>query len=222
MLRNQLAVAFMFAVTSSSCMPFVQHGPWVREGASGGFLVSGLHTRGPRGDYPGTAFGIDGGIRAGYVPADSSSPAFAAGVQLSLWALLLVGTLDDASDAWRLAAGDVYMTGPRSTKLATSVGATASFYHVMPYIQLGSRNPQQNAWYTTQALLFLRDPLDNSSLGDGFIWLPSLTYVDRDDRPRAAHITVGGGVGIDTRGDPFYIFTIAGGMEFFRKNARVR
>jgi hypothetical protein len=169
------------------------------------------------GDLPATAVGFDGSVRAGLVPADSSLPALAAGVQTSLWTLLLVAGLDNPLDAFRVATADLYITGPRNNKLTTAIGGTVGLYHFMPYVQLGSKSPVAGGWYTTQAFLVL----DDDDLDGGFMWLPSITFVSPSSRPRATHFSMGGGIG-RKEGRTWYLFTLAAGMEFFRAGARVR
>lgn len=208
----------VFAALMSACAPVTQHGPWVREGVSGGFMASGVAMgEEGSGDLPATMVGIDGSLRAGLVPADTSLPAFAAGVQMSLWTLLLVSDLDNPLDALRVASADLYVTGPRSAKLTSAIGGTVGHYHFMPYVQIGSRSPVAGGWYSTQAFLVL----DDDELEGGYMWLPSLTFVTKSSRPRATHFSIGGGIG-RKEGAAWYLFTLAAGMEFFRAGARVR
>ena len=176
-------------------------------------LVSGENS----GDLPATVVGFDGSLRAGLVPADTSLPAFSAGVQTSLWTLLLVSQLDSPLDGLRVATADLYLTGPRSDKLTSAFGGRVGHYHFMPYVQLGSRSPVARGWYTTQAFLVLSD----DELEGGFMWLPSLTFVTQGSRPRATHFSIGGGIG-KKEGQTWYTFTLAAGGEFFRAGARVR
>jgi hypothetical protein len=117
---------------------------------SGGFTASGmLVSEENSGDLPATVVGFDGSLRAG-PGTDSSLPAFAAGVQTSLWTLLLVSRLDSPLDVFRVGTADLYLTGPRSDKLTSAIGGTVGLYHFMPYVQLGSKSPVDGGWYTTQ------------------------------------------------------------------------
>jgi hypothetical protein len=168
------------------------------------------------GDLPATVVGFDGSLRAG-PGTDSSLPAFAAGVQTSLWTLLLVSRLDSPLDVFRVGTADLYLTGPRSDKLTSAIGGTVGLYHFMPYVQLGSKSPVDGGWYTTQAFLILND----DELDGGFVWLPSITFLTASPRPRATHFSIGGGIG-RKEGATWYLFTLAAGMEFFRAGARVR
>lgn len=128
--------------------------------------------------------------------------------------LAFAGTLESPADALQFISADAYMTGPRSSRHATAFGAAISPNHIMPYVQFGSRTPQDKSWYTTQAFLFIPD-------SDLFLWLPSITTIVGDPRPRATHLTFGGGVGT-RKGEPLYLISVGFVMEFFRANARVR
>lgn len=196
-------------------MPMVQHGPWVRGGTSGGLMVGAARTSDARGqDIPATLLGFDGGIRTGWVPEDSGKAAFAAGVQTSLWAVLLAAGAESPSQIAQLVMVDAYTSLPLLSGLATSAGVSASYNHALPYVQFGSKLPGKTAWYSTQALLLIPDE-------DLWLWLPSIAHVDRDRRPRATHFTIGAGAG-RRRGEAFYMFTIGVYMEFFKADARVR
>lgn len=211
MIRLAAALAVL---ATAACMPMVQHGPWVREGTSGGLLVAGARTNDIASeDIPSTLIGFDGGIRHGYVPSDSSRPAFAVGAQTSLWALLLLGSTESAGAALSFMSVDAYMSAPLLSRLGTAVGLTASMEHMLPYIQIGTKSPV-NGWYSTQAFLLIPDE-------DLFMWLPSFTKSEQDRRARATHFTIGGGIG-SKNSRTYYLFMIGAYMEFFRKDARAR
>jgi hypothetical protein len=91
----------------------------------------------------------------------------------------------------------------------------------MPYVQVGSKLPEQDGWYTTQAFL-LASPFWSDVDSVDFMWLPSFTWVDPDaERPRADHVTLGGGLG-RSDGGTVVAFTASFGVEFFCRGAVVR
>jgi hypothetical protein len=193
----------------------------VYSGTSGGFRASAAGVGQDRSDYPGLSLTIDGALRGGYVPSDSTSPAFAAGLQSSIFALFLASGLEDPADVVRLFAADAYVSLPSSSRRANSLGVTASLWHVMPYFQVGSKDPANGGWYTTQAFLFVNaENCCDVDFAD-FLWLPSYTWVSADRRPRATHFSLGLGIGRND-GRMLYAFTAGAGMEFFRTKARVR
>lgn len=198
----------------AACAPFAHHGPWVREGVSGDVLAVGGVTLDTGGDAFGPfALGVDGALRFGIVPADTLVPAFSLGVQVPMLPFLVMLGEQDA-ELMELVTGDIYATGPRTSTLATSLGFSGSAYHLLPYIQVGSRSPNPKGWYTTQALIIRED---------GFkMWLPSFTWVTPvEERPRATHLTVGGGLGRDND-ETVYMLMLGITMEFYRRDARVR
>lgn len=221
-MKPLLALAAVVSVACGACVPFVQHGPWVRSGTSGGFIVagSGLKGFGDAIDSDGGSndksvnVGIDFAARGGYVPVDSSKTAFSAGVTLPLWTVLLAGGLDSPADALQFVSADAYFNGPRTSTHTTALGATISSHHYMPYFQFGSRTPSSKSWYTTQAFLILPE-------SDLFIWLPSITSVNQEARPRATHLNFGAGIG-RSRHHSVYMVSVGVTMEFFRKDSRVR
>jgi hypothetical protein len=198
----------------AACAPFAHHGPWVRQGTSGDILTAG--GLGLDADGSGTApifFGVDGALRYGIVPQDSTVPA--AGLGLQVPALPFFVMLGDPEAGWvELVTGDIYVSALRTNEITTSFGFSGSFNHKLPYIQIGSKSPDPKGWYTTQAL-YVRE--------DGFkMWLPSFTWVSTvEDKPRASHVTVGAGLGSDD-GQGVYMFMVGITMEFHRRNARVR
>lgn len=198
----------------AACAPFAHHGPWVREGVSGDVLAVGGAALDTGGDAIGPfALGVDAALRFGVVPADTAVPAFSAGVQVPMLPFLVMLGEQDAN-FFELITGDVYTTGPRTNTLATSMGFSGSAYHLLPYVQIGSRSPNPKGWYTTQAFMIRED---------GFkMWLPAFTWITPvEERPRATHLTVGGGLGRDN-GETVYMLMIGITMEFYRSNARVR
>lgn len=195
-------------------MPMVQHGPWVREGTSGGVLIGAAHSNElmSDGELPSTFVGFDAGVHRGWVPADSTSPAFSVGIQTSLWTALLLTNAESWQVALSAGSLDTYVSLPFSDRLATSFGGTISINHFLPYVQFGSKRPD-GGWYSTQSLLLIPDE-------EVFVWLPSVTKFDSDRRPRGTHFTIGGGVG-SRRDETLYMFMVAVYMEFFQRK-RVR
>jgi len=213
-------LAVLAACCVAGCAPAVQHGPWVYSGMSGGFRASAAAVRENEVDYPGLSLAVDGNLRGGVVPADSSKPAFSVGLQTSLYALFLATGIDDIELLPQLFAADAYVALPLVSRHATSVGITTSVWQTMPYIQIGSKRPDGNAWYTTQAFLFMNNP-DWDVDVPGFMWLPSYTWVFASPRSRATHFSIGAGIGRDNDRTIFAI-TAGAGMEFFRSAARIR
>jgi hypothetical protein len=206
----------------AGCAPAVQHGPWVYSGVSGGFRAAAAAVRESDTDYPGLSLAVDGNLRGGVVPGDSSKPAFSVGLQTSLYALFLAaGGIEDVEVLPQLFAADAYVSLPLSSRYATSVGVTSSVWQTMPYLQIGSKRPDGDAWYTTQAFLFM----DSEECCDvdfpGFMWLPSYTWVFANPRSRATYFSIGAGVGRN-HDRTIFALTAGAGMEFFRSAARVR
>jgi hypothetical protein len=210
-----LFLAFGLCVVTA-CAPFAHHGPWVRQGISGDVLTAGGVSVDPSGGddlADGFLLGVDAALRYGVVPQDTTMPAFSVGLQAPLLPFLVfLGEVD--AHFVELVTGDVYVAGPRTQTLATSMGFSGSPYHKLPYIQVGSRSPHQKGWYTTHGFLIRED---------GFkMWLPAFTWVTPvEERARASHITVGGGLGRDND-EMVYMLMLGITMEFYRKDARVR
>jgi hypothetical protein len=204
-------VLLFVGLLMSGCAPVVHHGPWVREGVSGNVLGAGAVLV-DQGD-PGFLLSIDGAVRYGFVPADTSAPALALGVQLPVLPVLLFSG-DDVPLA-RLLTGDGYVTALRTSKLTSSIGFSGSLYHQLPYIQVGSRTPDDSGWYTTQSLFFLGD-------SDLLMWIPSFTWVEPSaSGSRTTYLTLGAGLGSEN-GARRTLLIVAMTLEFHRKNGRVR
>jgi hypothetical protein len=169
----------------TACVPLAHHGPWVREGLSGDLLTGAALVREQAAGDFGFALGVDVGARYGIVPADSNSTAASLGLQLPLLPFL-IGASEANAEFAELISGDVYLTGLKTEKIVTSIGFTASRYHRLPYIQIGSRTLEDGSWYTTQAFLISDD--------DFQLWLPSFTWVGAV-REEAAHVLCHAGSG---------------------------
>jgi hypothetical protein len=206
-----MRVALLVALLCSSCMPVVQHGPWVRPGMSGAIGASAAVT----GSFDGTAglqpfFSFDGGMRAGITPKDSTYDGLSVGVQLPLIALL-ADAYDESDDLFGFAGFlnvDAYVTGPRINERRTAGGLAISRYHTMPYIQFG----ELDDWYGTLSVMLLRE-------SDVVIVAPSFTDVRRTGDRSVSHLTLTAGVG---RGDGETVFLAGLSLifEFHGKNAR--
>ena len=214
-------VAAWAACSLTACAPAVQHGPWVYSGVSGGFRAAAAAVRESDTDYPGLSLAVDGNVRAGVVPADSSKPTFSVGLQTSLYALFLAGGVEEPDVLPQLFAADGYVSLPLSARYATSVGVTTSVWQTMPYLQVGSKRPAGDGWYTTQAFLFMDAEECCEVDFPGFMWLPSYTWVFASPRSRATYFSIGAGIGRNNDRTIFAI-TAGAGMEFFRSAARVR
>ena len=191
-----------------ACFPVMQHGPWVREGFSGSIVGSGVALLDDDGGNGGT-LGLDGGVRYGWLSADSTGPGVAVGMQVPFVPLVLLADEPNAS-LIELVTVDAYVTGPRTASISTALGLNKSMFHTMPYVQLGSRTFNPKGWYTTQALLFLPDH-------DAIVWLPSMTWLNAEGNARrSTHITVGGALGAE-EGIALAIGIV---LEFHRPSAR--
>jgi hypothetical protein len=162
-------------------------------------------------DPGGVLFGVDGGMRYGFVANDTTLPGVAIGLQAPVLPFLLT----DVAEWDQLVAADVYVTAARTQSLTSTIGIAASRFYTQPYVQVGSRSPGPRSWYTTQALLVAGED-------DIVMWLPSFTWVDAvANRARTTHVTLGAGVGSDS-GEMRYLASIALVMEFYGRNAKVR
>ena len=213
-MRLRSGILLVLLCLQAACAPFAHHGPWVRQGLSGDVLTAGgVGLDDGEFDANPVFLGVDGAMRYGIVPQDSTLPAVALGLQVPVLPFLVSFGEQDAAFV-ELITGDVYVSALRINELTASAGFSGSFYHKLPYIQIGSRSPNPRGRYTTQALLFRED---------GFrMWLPSYTWVQPvENRGRTTHLTVGGGLGTDNGGS-VYMFMVGITMEFHRMNARLR
>jgi len=220
-MKMRCLLLVMLTLMSGACVPFVQHGPWVHEGTSGGGIVAGnvvsgdvINDEGSRGDA-GLSMGVDVSLRQGFVLADSSAPAFALGLTLPAWTLLLTAESATVQGFAEFLALDGYVSVPAFTNRSTALGITASRHHAMPYVQFGSGPSSKHTWYVTHAVLLV--PSDHLVM-----WMPSFTVVDWDkQRPRATHYNFGGAVG-RSAGSSVYMLSVGVTMELFGANKRVR
>jgi hypothetical protein len=196
----------------SGCMPVVQHGPWVRRGASGAIGgTAGVAAEYGDGSGVQPFFSFEGGMRAGITPNDSSHRGAAIGLQLPVIALFADAfeTGDDQLFGFiRFLNADAYITGPTYGATRTSAGVTASSYHLMPYIQAG----ELDDWYGTLGVILLRE-------SDAVIIAPSFTQVRRNNPTTVSHVTYTAGLGVGGD-DVAVILGLSLIFEFHRKNAR--
>lgn len=119
-----------------------------------------------RGGLPGDQRAFDGSVRHGWVPERPESPAFSAGIQSSLWALFLAADVDELEQLTYLFAVDGYASLPLSAHRATAVGGSISRWHAMPYLQMGSKLPEEGGWgrwSTRWASISMPEPRRSSS-----------------------------------------------------------
>jgi len=175
----------LLCLLSSSCVPVVQHGPWVRQGSSGSLGSSFVVVKeAGEGGAPGPLISFDGSMRWGHTTNDTTHEGFSLGVQVPLVALLAAG--DFETGFWQLIHLDGYVVIPATKTLNASFGISGSSFHTMPYLQLG----KYDKWYTTQAVMF-------ESESGGKLWAPSFTWVGHERGGNRTHITVTGGLGTD-------------------------
>lgn len=206
------AVALAMVVLCSACAPLPHHGPWVRDGLQGNIMMSMGMLRGDYENEIGVA--ADGGLRVGVVPADSAVPAFAIGAQIPLLPAVFIAG-EGSAEFVNLVTLDGYMTAVRPGTVSTALGISKSWYHTMPYMQVGERAASGKGWYTTQAFMFREDK-------SGVMWLPSFTFVEPSRRPtRTSSVTLGGGLSTG-RSEPNAMFYVALSFEFHGRDRKMR
>jgi hypothetical protein len=199
--RARSLLAVLVFVSSPACAPMVMHSPRVERGPvavfTGGVSLQPCTADGatenetcPRGLSPLTGFGVG----YGWVPSDSTRPAYSLTGMLPLF--------DPAAPAL-----DLY-TELRAGRPARARGAgvVLSPRAVMPYAQIG-RVPEgkKRGWYTTQGLVVsayvpearLADSPDPEKLSEGVYavyWAPTITYLTRD-RAGGVHLYASGALG---------------------------
>ena len=183
--RNVLGIPAVLSATA--CMPVIGHGPQVRQGSMLG-LAAGLEYR-PVSAFRGESLTVPTlglSYSRGWRSAEPGNGALQFGLHVPVHPAMT--------------QADLYYQFPPSWtgSMAAGAGVNASYWHVMPYLQIGRIQPNGRGWYTTQALLWKRD--NNYQIGDdpldsrAVAWTPGIAYQQRRTRS-TFHWFLNGGLG---------------------------
>jgi hypothetical protein len=182
----------------SACIPIVTHPPEVKNGASGGLLLSlgtsGEQLRGKTTDSEEPVFAPASEVvlRRGWAPADSARYAFEVAGQFSpvLIFAALGGFHDvDRVEIFNFSHIDMYVQagGRERARLQRGAGIMVSANNMMPYVQFGRTHDGEDGWYSTQGIALFRDP-------SAIIWMPSIAHREGKGL-RAVNFQLTGGLG---------------------------
>lgn len=203
------AWALLVVMAVTGCVPVVQHGPWVRAGASGSIGGSA----GVAGDFgDDTEFApfisFEGGMRVGLPYKDSTHQGIGLGAQLPLFALLVDDANSDTFDFLEYINLDGYFSGPMWRERHTALGVVASRFHYMPYVQVG----QYDDWFATLAVSVPNE-------ASGILIAPSYTKLRRNTDTWVTQATYTAALRTG-QGEAIFMAGISLIFEFHRKNAR--
>lgn len=171
-----IPILCLAGTVSAGCLPMVTHGPQVENAVSGG-LTAGLHA-GPKYDmgdwvdWPAVVPSIGLNLNRGWRAEQPDEGAFQISVHVPALAVAAfpAGLLVTQADGY-------YQFPAKWTKdLDAGAGINLSWFHAMPYAQLGKISPEGNGWYTTQGFgAFAEDDSNGYELW-AVAWVPTVAY----------------------------------------------
>jgi hypothetical protein len=206
----------MILVLGSGCLPAINHGPRVADGASIGVVAS--ITPGPEyssGElntpYLYGPVGISFG--RGWAARDGNSVGFYLG-----------GHVPVPGIPW--AQADLYLQAPGSMfgDFDAGIGVNAGYAKYSPYVQFGRIDAEGSGWYTTQGVTFL--PTTTSyAINDlyGWLWVGGVAR-QWSKAGRERHVFLSGGVGAHSGdclqncrpADQRYVLTVGMSLDLYR------
>ncbi|MBD0319281.1 MAG: hypothetical protein ICV87_03045 [Gemmatimonadetes bacterium] len=175
--RGRVRASFFLLLFLAGCAPVITHGPRVEPGRSFGAVGGWRAGLCDSGCTAGLVPPIGLYLNEGFTTREGSGPAYSLGV------FVPVGILAPAAHL------DLYVQAPAPPEQRSVYGGglSASFGHLMPYVQAGSLAPDGRGWYTTQGVVLANyrpepEVFLNGGRGTVFedvasvYWSPTLAY----------------------------------------------